>query len=155
MQRVAQDWLVLELTHGSGTALGLTTGLQFLPTLLSMWGGMVADRYSKRRVLMATQAAMGGLALILGVLAITHSVQIWQVYTLAFALGMVTVVDNPTRQASPPRWWAATASRTRSRSTARCSTSPGSSALRWPGWSLPRSGRRSRSWSTRRPTVPC
>src|ERR1700691_4308040 len=99
MQRVAQDWLVLELTHGSGTALGLTTGLQFLPTLLSMWGGMVADRYSKRRVLMATQAAMGGLALILGVLAITHSVQIWQVYTLAFALGMVTVVDNPTRQA--------------------------------------------------------
>src|ERR1700689_4824956 len=89
MQRVAQDWL----------ALGLTTGLQFLPTLLSMWGGMVADRYSKRRVLMATQAAMGGLALILGVLAITHSVQIWQVYTLAFALGMVTVVDNPTRQA--------------------------------------------------------
>jgi MFS family permease len=99
MQRVAQDWLVLELTHGSGTALGITTGLQFLPTLLSMWGGMVADRYSKRHVLMATQAAMGGLALILGVLAITHSVQIWQVYALAFALGMVTVVDNPTRQA--------------------------------------------------------
>jgi MFS family permease len=99
MQRVAQDWLVLELTHGSGTALGITSGLQFLPTLLSLWGGMVADRYSKRRVLMATQAAMGVLALILGVLAITHSVQIWQVYALAFALGMVTVVDNPTRQA--------------------------------------------------------
>ncbi len=99
MQRVAQDWLVLELTHGSGSALGITTGLQFLPTLLSMWGGMVADRYPKRRVLMATQAAMGGLALILGVLAITHGVHIWQVYALAFALGMVTVVDNPTRQA--------------------------------------------------------
>jgi MFS family permease len=99
MQRVAQDWLVLELTHGSGAALGITSGLQFLPALLSPWGGMVADRYSKRRVLMATQASMGMLALILGVLAITHTVQIWQVYTLAFGLGIITVVDNPTRQA--------------------------------------------------------
>jgi MFS family permease len=99
MQRVAQDWLVLELTHGSGAALGITSGLQFLPTLLSPWGGMVADRYSKRRVLMATQAAMGMLALILGVLAITHTVQIWHVYALAFGLGMITVIDNPTRQA--------------------------------------------------------
>src|SRR6202041_3452862 len=86
MQRVAQDWLVLELTHGSGSALGITTGLQFLPLLLfSLWGGMVADRYSKRLVLMGTQAAMGALALILGVLALTHSVAIWQVYALAFA----------------------------------------------------------------------
>jgi MFS family permease len=100
MQRVAQDWLVLDLTHGSGSALGIATGLQFLPLLLfSLWGGVVADRYSKRRILMATQATMGGLALILGVLALTHSVAIWQVYALAFALGMVTVVDNPTRQA--------------------------------------------------------
>jgi MFS family permease len=99
MQRVAQDWLVLQLTHNSGTALGITTGLQFLPMLFSMWGGMVADRYPKRLILMATQAAMGGLALVLGVLAITGVVQIWQVYVLAFALGVVTVVDNPTRQA--------------------------------------------------------
>jgi MFS family permease len=100
MQRVAQDWLVLDLTHGSGTALGIATGLQFLPLLLfSLWGGVVADRYSKRRILMATQVTMGGLALILGVLALTHNVAIWQVYALAFALGMVTVVDNPTRQA--------------------------------------------------------
>jgi MFS family permease len=98
MQRVAQDWLVLELTHNSGTALGITTGLQFLPMLFSMYGGMVADRYPKRRILIATQAAMGGLALILGVLAITGAVRIWQVYALAFALGLVTVVDNPTRQ---------------------------------------------------------
>jgi MFS family permease len=98
MQRVAQDWLVLQLTHGSGTALGITTGLQFLPMLFSMWGGMVADRYPKRRILMTTQAAMGGLALVLGVLAITGVVRIWQVYALAFALGVVTVVDNPTRQ---------------------------------------------------------
>jgi MFS family permease len=99
MQRVAQDWLVLDLTHGSGTALGITTGLQFLPLLLfSLWGGMVADRYPKRLILMGTQAAAGGLALILGVLALTHTVQIWHVYALAFALGLVTVVDNPTRQ---------------------------------------------------------
>src|SRR6266571_291282 len=99
MQRVAQDWLVLQLTHGSGTALGIATGLQFLPQLLfSMWGGMIADRYPKRRILLATQAAMGGLALVLGVLALTGVVQIWQVYALALALGVVTVVDNPTRQ---------------------------------------------------------
>ena len=100
MQRVAQDWLVLELTHGSGAALGITTGLQFLPLLLfSLWGGMVADRYSKRLILMVTQAAAGGLAVILGLLALTGAVQIWHVYALAFALGLVTVVDNPTRQA--------------------------------------------------------
>jgi MFS family permease len=100
MQRVAQDWLVLDLTHGSGSALGITTGLQFLPLLLfSLWGGMVADRYSKRRILMVTQASAGALALILGVLALTRTVQIWHVYALAFGLGLVTVVDNPTRQA--------------------------------------------------------
>ncbi|HEX3487930.1 MAG TPA: MFS transporter, partial [Streptosporangiaceae bacterium] len=99
MQRVAQDWLVLDLTHNSGTALGITTALQFLPMLFSMWGGMVADRYSKRRILMGTQSAMGALALVLGVLALTHTVQIWQVYALAFGLGLATVVDNPTRQA--------------------------------------------------------
>jgi MFS family permease len=99
MQRVAQDWLVLELTHNSGTALGITTGLQFLPMLASMWGGVVADRYPKRVILMVTQALMGCLALILGLLALTGSVRLWHVYVLAFALGMVTVVDNPTRQA--------------------------------------------------------
>jgi MFS family permease len=99
MQRVAQDWLVLELTHGSGSALGITTGLQFLPLLLfGLWGGVVADRYSKRRILMLTQAAMGALALILGVLAITGTAQVWHVYVLAFGLGLATVVDNPTRQ---------------------------------------------------------
>ncbi|HEY3976659.1 MAG TPA: MFS transporter [Streptosporangiaceae bacterium] len=99
MQRVAQDWLVLNLTHNSGAALGITTGLQFAPMLLSLWGGAVADRYSKRRILMVTQALMGGLALILGLLALTGVAAIWQVYVLAFALGLVTVVDNPTRQA--------------------------------------------------------
>ena len=99
MQRVAQDWLILRLTHGSGTAVGIATGLQFLPLLMfSLWGGMIADRFPKRRVLMVTQAGMGGLALILGVLAVTGVVQPWHVYVLAFGLGMATVVDNPTRQ---------------------------------------------------------
>jgi MFS family permease len=99
MQRVAQDWLVLELTHGSGTALGIASGLQFLPQLLfSLWGGVIADRYRKRRILLTTQAIMGLLALILGVLALTGAVAVWQVYLLAFALGMVAVVDNPARQ---------------------------------------------------------
>jgi MFS family permease len=99
MQRVAQDWLVLDLTHGSGTAVGIATGLQFLPLLLfSLWGGMIADRYPKRRILMLTQATMGALALLLGVLALTHVVQPWHIYVLAFGLGLATVVDNPTRQ---------------------------------------------------------
>jgi MFS family permease len=99
MQRVAQDWLVLELTKGSGTAVGIATGLQFLPLLLfGLWGGMIADRYPKRRVLMATQAVMGGLALVLGVLAVTGAVRPWHIYLLALGLGLATVVDNPTRQ---------------------------------------------------------
>src|SRR5215469_1611698 len=99
MQRVAQDWLVLQLTHDSGTALGITTGLQFLPLLLfSLWGGVIADRYSKRGVLMVTQSVMGALALVLGVLAITGVVRPWHIYLLAFGLGLATVVDNPTRQ---------------------------------------------------------
>ncbi len=99
MQRVAQDWLILKLTLGSGIAIGVTTGLQFLPLLLfSLWGGMIADRYPKRNVLFVTQASMGALAVILGVLAVTGVVQPWHVYVLAFALGLATVVDNPTRQ---------------------------------------------------------
>ncbi|MEU8122008.1 MFS transporter [Spirillospora sp. NPDC049024] len=100
MQRVAQDWLVLDLAHGSGTALGITTGLQFLPMLLfGLWGGVIADRYPKRRVLMLTQVSMGVLALILGLLSISGSAQVWHVYLLAFGLGVATVVDNPSRQA--------------------------------------------------------
>jgi MFS family permease len=99
MQRVAQDWLVLDLSHGSAAALGIVAGLQFLPLLLfSLWGGTIADRYAKRAILAVTQASMGVLALILGVLAITAAVRIWEVFALAFALGMLTAVDNPARQ---------------------------------------------------------
>jgi MFS family permease len=99
-QRVAQDWLVLGLTDNSGTALGVVTALQFLPVLLfGLYGGLLADRYDKRRLLVGAQASMGVLALVLGVLDLTGSVELWHVYALAFGLGMATVVDTPTRQA--------------------------------------------------------
>jgi MFS family permease len=99
MQRIAQDWLVLDLTRGSGSALGITTALQFLPLLMfGLWGGVIADRYAKRRVIMVSQSALGVLALTLGIIAVTGAARIWEVYALAFALGLVTLVDNPTRR---------------------------------------------------------
>lgn len=99
MQRVAQDWLVLELTGGSGAALGIVTGLQFLPMLLfTLWGGVLADRYPKRRLLVLTQAAMGLQALILGVLVVLGMAEVWQVYLLAFLLGTAAALDTPVRQ---------------------------------------------------------
>ncbi|WP_184080596.1 MFS transporter [Nocardiopsis mwathae] len=99
MQRIAQDWLVLSLSGGSGVALGITTALQFLPMLLlGLWGGTLVDRMSKRRLLIATQAAMGLLALGLGALTVAGHVQVWHVYLFALGLGLVTVLDNPARQ---------------------------------------------------------
>src|SRR5690606_32522051 len=99
MQRVAQDWLVLQISGGSGIALGITTALQFLPMLLlGLWGGTLVDRANKRRLLIATQAAMGVLALGLGVLATAGHAEVWHVYLFAFGLGLVTVLDNPARQ---------------------------------------------------------
>ncbi len=98
MQRIAQDWLILQLT-GSGAALGITVGLQFLPFLLfGPLGGVLADRFPKRRVLVVTQASMGALALVLGVLDVAGVVQAWQVYVLAFLLGTATAFDAPARQ---------------------------------------------------------
>ncbi|MDP9396447.1 MAG: MFS transporter [Actinomycetota bacterium] len=98
MQRVAQDWLVYELT-GSGVALGITTGLQFLPMLfLAPWGGVIADRYPKLRVLTATQAFLGVVAAVLGVLTVTGVVRVEHVYLLALLLGCGSAIDNPARQ---------------------------------------------------------
>lgn len=98
IQAIAQAWLVLKLTN-SGTALGLATALQYLPILfLGPYGGVIADRISKRKILYFTQSISGVLALILGVLVATGLVKIWMVYILAFCLGMVNVFDNPTRQ---------------------------------------------------------
>lgn len=100
MQRIAQDWLVLHLSHNSGFALGVTTGLQFLPMLLfGLWGGVLADRYDKRKLLQLTQLAMAVVALSLALLDLGGVVQVWHVYLLALALGVVTAVDNPARQA--------------------------------------------------------
>ena len=99
MQRVAQDWLVLELSDNSGTALGIVLALQFGPTLLfSLWGGVLADRYDKRTLLLATQSAMIGLAAALGLLDVTGAVQLWHVYLLAGLLGVVSALDVPVRQ---------------------------------------------------------
>jgi MFS family permease len=98
MQSIAQAWLVLKLTN-SGAALGLATALQYLPILfLGPYGGIIADRISKRKILYFTQSVSGVLALILGVLVATGLVRVWMVYILASCLGMVTVFDNPTRQ---------------------------------------------------------
>jgi MFS family permease len=99
MQRIAQDWLVLRLSDNDGVALCITTGLQFLPMLLvGPWGGMLADRYSKRKLLVVTQAFMGAVALVLAGLDLTDLVQVWHVYVLALMLGLGTAVDNPARQ---------------------------------------------------------
>jgi MFS family permease len=100
MQRIAQDWLVLtQLTHHDASALGIVIGLQFAPLLLLLpWTGSAADRLDQRKLLMATQAAMGILALILGVLTITGIVQLWHVYVLAFLSGSALALDAPVRQ---------------------------------------------------------
>nr|WP_308170141.1 MFS transporter [Acrocarpospora catenulata] len=99
MQRTAQDWLVLSLTGGSGTALGITVALQFLPMVLfGLWGGMLADRYPKRRLLVVADSLMGLLALVLGLLTVTGTVQVWHVYLMAFLLGVIACVEVPTRQ---------------------------------------------------------
>lgn len=100
MQRVAQDWLVLKVSNDSAAALGITTGLQFLPLLiLSPIAGVIADRFPKRTVLMITQAAMMLFAGLLGVLAITGLAELWHIYVLAFLFGAAAAVDSPARQA--------------------------------------------------------
>ena len=102
MQVVAQSWLVLQLT-GLGTLLGLMAAAQFLPVLLlGPYGGLVADRAGKRRLLMGTQSALGVLALVLGLLTVTHVVRLWMVFVLAMCLGTVNSVDQPTRQTFVP-----------------------------------------------------
>lgn len=98
MQRIAQSWLVLQLT-GSGLALGIVTSLQFAPILLvGLYGGMLADRYDKRKLMMATQATMGLAALLLGLLVITDLVELWHVFVLAGLLGFGAALDMPIRQ---------------------------------------------------------
>ena len=98
MQSVAQAWLILKLTN-SGIALGITSTLQYVPFLvLGPYGGVIADRFPKRKILYFTQSLYGILALTLGALVATNLVQVWMVYALAACLGLVTVFDNPARQ---------------------------------------------------------
>jgi MFS family permease len=98
MQTIALSWLVLQLTH-SGTKLGLVTAAQFLPILLfGMWGGVIADHLDKRKILYFTQSTLGILALILGILVVSHDVQLWMVYLIAAGMGLTTAIDNPGRQ---------------------------------------------------------
>jgi MFS family permease len=98
MQTVAALWVVLSLT-GSGVAVGLTTAVQFLPMLLiGAWGGVLADRFPKRELLMATQALMAIPALGLFAVTATGAVTPWMVYLAVFAMGSVNAIDNPTRQ---------------------------------------------------------
>ncbi|MDX2675383.1 MFS transporter [Streptomyces sp. NY05-11A] len=100
MQRAAQDLLVLQLTGNSGSAVGILTALQFLPqTLFGLSGGVFADRFAKRRLLLITQTAMGVQSLILGVLTVTGAVNLWYVYGLAFVLGTAAALDSPARNA--------------------------------------------------------
>ena len=98
MQRIAQDWLVLQITN-SPLAVGITTALQFLPMLMfGLFGGLIADRYPRRTLLVITQSVMGLLAAALALLTFSGVVQVWQIYLIAFTLGLATVVDNPVRQ---------------------------------------------------------
>ena len=100
MQRVAQDWLVLTvLTDYSGAAVGITTGLQFLPMLLlGPYGGVLADRYRKRVILLWTQVAMGLTGLVLGLLVVTGAAELWHAYLAALCLGIASAIDAPSRQ---------------------------------------------------------
>ncbi|MDR3557732.1 MAG: MFS transporter [Syntrophobacteraceae bacterium] len=98
MQTVAQSWLVLELS-ASGMALGALAAFQFLPVLLfGAWGGVLADRFSKRKILYFTQSVSAVLAILLGALVAARLIQVWMVYLLALGLGLTNAIDNPARQ---------------------------------------------------------
>ena len=100
MQRTAQDWLVLtQLTHNDAVAVGTVMALQFGPQLLLLpITGLAADRFSQRKILMVTQASMGVLGLLLGILTVTNTVQLWHVYVLALLGGCAAAFDSPARQ---------------------------------------------------------
>lgn len=98
VQWIAQGWLVLELT-GSGLGLGLVTALQWLPVLVfGAWAGVLADRFEKRKLLIVTNISGGILSLTLGIVTVTGVVTLWMVIVIALVLGLVTAIDNPSRQ---------------------------------------------------------
>ena len=98
-QRIAQDWLVLELTNNSGTYLGLVTAVQFTPVLIfSLQGGALADRIDKRKLLIWTNVVAAIACYALGILVVTHVIQLWQVFVCAALLGISSALDAPIRQ---------------------------------------------------------
>jgi MFS family permease len=98
-QRIAQDWLILELTNNSATYLGLITAVQFAPFLfLTLHGGLLADRVSKRMMLVAMNVVAGLSSLVLGLLVITETVEIWHIFACAAVLGISNAIDAPIRQ---------------------------------------------------------
>lgn len=99
-QRIAQDWLVLELTDNNGAALGLVTAVQFAPFLFfSLHGGAVADRFNKRRLLIWTNIVSGLSALAIGLLVVADLIELWHVFLCAAILGIASAIDAPIRQA--------------------------------------------------------
>ena len=99
-QRVAQDWLVLELTNNNGGALGLVTAVQFAPVLLfSLQGGKLADRVNKRKLLIWTNTVAAVACYGIGILVVTDSIQLWHVFVGAALLGISSAIDAPIRQA--------------------------------------------------------
>ena len=97
LQALAQDWLVLTLTN-SGTMLGLVLLFQYLPMLLlSSYGGVIADRFSKLKIIYFTQVFSAILAALLGGLVLANAVQLWMVFVFALLLGLINTLDNPTR----------------------------------------------------------
>lgn len=98
LQAIAQSWLALKLTH-SGTQLGILTAMQYLPILFfGAYGGVIVDRFDKRKILYITQTAFMLSAFILALLVGTGVIQLWMLYILAISLGLIQMVDNPTRQ---------------------------------------------------------
>jgi len=101
MQRTAQDWIVLtELTDNDAVAVGITMSLQLGPQLLLVpWSGLIADRFDRRKLLIATQSAMAILGLGLGLIVVLGVAELWHVYAFALALGVASAIDAPARQA--------------------------------------------------------
>jgi len=99
MQTIALGWLVLQLSHNSGVAVGMLVALQYLPTLLfGGWGGVIADSFDKRKVLIITQTCMTVVSALLAILVFADVVQIWMAYVIVVVNGLALAVDNPTRQ---------------------------------------------------------
>jgi MFS family permease len=99
MQTIALGWLVLQLSNNSGVAVGFVIALQYLPTLLfGVWGGVIADAFDKRKVMIITQTCMTAIAALLAIVVLADVVQLWMIYVIVIANGLALAVDNPTRQ---------------------------------------------------------